>query len=103
MFKKLKSQRGETLIEALVAILVVVVSGLTLYFAVITAARVNAAASAADTLFHLETNAAEQQGSVASTGKITITGSGISKEADVSYTGGAGQLTSYKLGSGGGS
>lgn len=95
---KIKSRRGETLLEALVAILVIVFSGLTLYFSVITSARVNKAASVADDAFRTQTGAAEQQAGVSSTGKVTITApDGKLLEADVDYTGADGELASYKL------
>jgi type II secretory pathway pseudopilin PulG len=98
---RLKSQRGETLLEALVAILVIVFSGLTLYYSAITSARINAAASKADELFRAETSAAEQQGGVNSAGEVTITSAdGFMASVDVDYTGLDGQLTSYRMNGG---
>ncbi len=100
LVSRLKSRRGETLLEALVAILVIVFSGMTLYYSVITSARINAAASAADELFRTETNAAEQQGG-ALAGTVAITSTdGFAATINVDYTGLGGQLTSYRMNGG---
>ena len=100
--RKLKSKKGETLIETLVAILVIVFSGLTLYYAVTTSARINAAAATADNAFREQTVAAEQQQTVSYAGKAQIVSSsdGFSADVDVKYSGGDGKLSSYQLSGG---
>lgn len=96
--RKLRSQRGETLLESIVAILVIVFSGLTLFFSITTAARVNHAATIADEAFVNELRAAEKQQGVMKGSIIIEAGGGEDRiEVDVFYTGGEGELTSYKL------
>lgn len=99
---KLRSQRGETLVETLSAMLVIVFASMCLFFAIMTAARINNAVAAADDNYSTELNAAEDfttatQDDDGDDGKVTITpSSGGFITIDVSISGTAGELRAYE-------
>ncbi|MEG1683357.1 MAG: hypothetical protein RR295_05965 [Oscillospiraceae bacterium] len=93
--KRLCSARGETMVETLCAILIIVFSSLILMTMALTAANINGRTAKADVFFRLELIEAEKGGGTKS-GNITIRNdsSHESYQYDVLYTSGE-QLHSY--------
>lgn len=76
--KKLKNNRGETLVETLVSILIVVLTFVFLITAAVSAAKINAAIKETDTSFRY--SAAELHGKA----ELTLTGRGtLSGEKEI--------------------
>jgi type II secretory pathway pseudopilin PulG len=97
--KKIASNRGESLLEVLVAILIIVFSSLSLYYAVTASAQINAKAAEVDAALQNEMIAAEQQQVTNQKGTVTLMdGVNAVGSAPVDYTGGEGRLTSYRMG-----
>jgi len=100
--KKLRSSCGESIVETLAAILVITFAGLFLFASIITAARINKTVEDTNAEFHTQLLTAEQQSGNLD-GTVTIRDSGLFiATLDVEYTGGSGQLTSYRIAEGGG-
>ena len=68
--KKLKSARGETIVETLVSVLIITLIFLCLSTAIVSAARVNASVRKTDTAF------AYSKGTVQGTRTVTVTKQG---------------------------
>lgn len=105
MKAKLRSSRGETLVETLAAILVLALSALLLANVTVSSARLNRSARKSDTAFRQELKTAETVPDTAD-GKVTVsdtTGGGKSRlgEYSVLYTRTEdGKLTSYRAAGG---
>ena len=70
--KKLKNNKGETLIEALAAILIIALASSALLYSVINAADVNRKAAAKDTEYRQEVNEVEGRTHKTGSGMMTI-------------------------------
>ena len=97
MIKKLRSRRGETLLEVLISVLVVALSAVMLATMVAAATKVGIDAEAAMDKYYKQVSAAEG-GSAGVTDNVKITYNGASKDITVSYYGStdADALTAYK-------
>lgn len=97
IIRKLRSRSGETLVETLAAIVIVVIAGMTMFYAIMTAARINRITSDADDRYVQESNNAEQLTGDGGSGIVTVsnTAEGFSADFEVIYTGGEDKLTSY--------
>jgi type II secretory pathway pseudopilin PulG len=100
--RKLKNRSGETLIETLVAILIVSLASVVLVQTVITSAQMSSSSGSADKKFSEALAAAETQSSTGS-GTVTVTKDGAGESFSVPvniYGGGSGDktLTSYSAG-----
>ncbi|MCI2057282.1 MAG: hypothetical protein LKJ86_09085 [Oscillibacter sp.] len=94
--KKLKSSRGETLVETLVAILTVTLASLLFLQMTNSAASINRSTAAADETFQADLSAAEIQSGAASSGTVTLQNGAASYSYGVDvYTSSDGNLTSY--------
>lgn len=91
---KLRSTRGETLIESLTAMLIVVLSSLLLLHITMVTKNINEKAEKADKSYQTELSSAEA-GNGSIKGQVTLHGKGGETQYDVIYTGGKDQLTSY--------
>lgn len=104
MRRKLKSRRGETLVETLAAILMVSLSS-ALFLTLITAGvRISAAGDDKMQQLNEEWSLAEEAaagGGHAATGTITLTQDGRKKSVEVTYYGAEGGLRSYRQGGAG--
>ena len=96
--QKWKSQSGETLTEALCALLIVVLSSAVMATMIATAVHLNAGADQRDQALYSELTAAEVQNSPTGTGSVTVTSPDhfFTNHYQVSYYGSDGQLTSYR-------
>ena len=96
--KKLASSRGESLMEVLVAILIVVFSSLSLYYAVTASARINAKAASANAGLQSDLIAAERQQVTDRQGHVVLVdGANAVGSVPVDYTGSGEALTSYRI------
>lgn len=73
MHRKLRSRRGETLVETLAAILIVTLSSMALLAMLSAAARINTAAGAADAAFRTALTAAESRAAALEGGPVELT------------------------------
>jgi type II secretory pathway pseudopilin PulG len=101
--RKLKNRSGETLIETLVAILIVSLASVVLVQTVITSAQMSSRSGSADKKFSEALAAAETQSSSTGSGTVTVTKDGAGESFSVPvniYGGGSGDktLTSYSAG-----
>ena len=103
MKAKVKSQRGETLVETLVSVLIIILASVMLYGMAASAAKMNRQASEQDAAFYgqltsAETNASSTQASLGSV-QIKETGGSFQKAVDVIFyqesLGGEDVLRSY--------
>lgn len=96
MIRKLKSRRGETLVEAMASIVIAALSVALLFTCVMAASQINRMALAADEAFYADLTAAEEQTDDADhpkeNGRIKINGT----DFDIYLYGGEG-LYSYAL------
>ena len=96
MRKKLRSQRGDTLVETLAALLIVVLTMAFLATSIVTAARINAGVRETDTSLHYD-GSAPVQGTLTITRQGgTGTGSAVRKSVSVYETGGGYRYYVYK-------
>lgn len=97
MRKKLHSQRGDTLVETLAALLIVVLTMAFLATSIVTAARINAGVRETDTSLHYDGSAAPVQGTLTITWQGgTGTGSTVNKSVSVYETAGGYHYYAYK-------
>lgn len=101
IFKKLKSENGESLVEVFAAILIASLSVAFLTISVMTAVNMNRAAESADKRYYdsitaAETKPAPTDGSAPPEGKVTIQGNGSTKIYDISFYGGDGMYSYQK-------
>ena len=97
MRKKLRSQRGDTLVETLAALLIVVLTMAFLATSIVAAARINAGVRETDTSLHYDGNAAPVQGTLTITRQGgTGTGSTVNKNVSVYETEGGYRYYVYK-------
>lgn len=82
--KRLKNNCGETLVETLVSILFIALSGVMLLTAALSANRVNRAAVKMDTDLRDGQEAAERQTAETESGEVTVTVGGVSVKYEVS-------------------
>ena len=73
---KLRSQRGESLVEVLAAVLICTLSVLLLAYASMAAGNINQAASEQDETYYKALNAAEARDTVAGSTTLTVSASG---------------------------
>lgn len=96
MRKKLRSQRGDTLVETLAALLIVVLTMAFLATSIVTAARINAGVRETDTSLHYD-GSAPVQGTLTITRQGgTGTGSAVRKSVSVYETEGGYRYYVYK-------
>lgn len=96
MRKKLRSQRGDTLVETLAALLIVVLTMAFLATSIVTAARINAGVRETDTSLHYD-GSAPVQGTLTITRQGgTGTGSTVNKSVSVYETEGGYRYYVYK-------
>lgn len=96
MRKKLRSQRGDTLVETLAALLIVVLTMAFLATSIVTAARINAGVRETDTSLHYD-GSAPVQGTLTITRQGgTGTGSAVRKSVSVYETAGGYRYYVYK-------
>lgn len=96
MRKKLRSQRGDTLVETLAALLIVVLTMAFLATSIVTAARINAGVRETDTSLHYD-GSAPVQGTLTITRQGgTGTGSTVNKNVSVYETAGGYRYYVYK-------
>jgi Tfp pilus assembly protein PilV len=100
--RKISSKAGETLIETLVAVLVVALSSIILVTMTVTASHLNAAARTADQAFYAELSAAESGTGSTATGTITVSWTTGSQSFSVDFVGSGSELKSYTYTGGGG-
>ncbi len=94
---KLRSRRGESLVEVLVSVLVGVLAVGLLASAIAASSQIDRSAEQKDEGFYEELSAAEAQESSTELGEVTVTLSdGTSIQFDVDYYGGD-DIRSYKL------
>lgn len=87
MRKKLHSQRGDTLVETLAALLIVVLTMAFLATSIVTAARINAGVRETDTSLHYDGSAVPVQETLTITRQGgTGTGSAVRKSVSVYET-----------------
>ena len=85
MRKKLRSQRGDTLVETLAALLIVVLTMAFLATSIVTAARINAGVRETDTSLHYDGSAVQETLTITRQGG-TGTGSAVRKSVSVYET-----------------
>lgn len=100
MIRKLKSRRGETLVEAMASIVIAALSVAMLFTCVMAASQINRMAREADEAFYAGLTAAEGQTGTALPGTIKIAGGGRERTFSVSLYGGEGMYAYAKGGSG---
>lgn len=102
VFKKLRSSKGETLIETIVAVFIIAISSAVFATMVISSNELNKAALNFDKSFYTELSAAETHtGNIASTVLVSWTdGSASSQTFNITKTGSDGQFSSYVLAGG---
>ena len=96
MRKKLRSQRGDTLVETLAALLIVVLTMAFLATSIVTAARINAGVRETDTSLHYDGNAPVQGTLTITRQGGTGTGSAVRKSVSVYETEGGYRYYVYK-------
>lgn len=103
MVHKLKSQRGETLVETMASIVIAALSVALLFTCVMAGVQINRMAQGADEAYYKALTAAETQTAdeehPAKSGKVKITGGSTWEELDVSLYGGEG-MYAYAKGTG---
>lgn len=99
LLRKLKARRGELLLESLVSVLIVTLSGLLLATLIVSAARLNKTAREADSALQTETEAAET-GVWETNGSVKIGGNTLNNVISFN-TSDSSTLTSYRLNEGG--
>ena len=100
-FRKLRSRKGETLTETLVAVLLVGLASVVLASMISAASRMGAQALERDTALYEEITVAEAQSS-GQNGSVTVEIGGSSQNFNVTYFGEEDQLHSYSYDKGGG-
>ena len=93
---KPRAKRGETLVETLAAILIVTLTSLFFLTTVITAVKINRAASVADDSLRVAQEAVEKKQNPQNS-EITVTAGGTSKTYDVTTYGDSSDLQGYVL------
>lgn len=94
MIHKLKSQRGETLVETMASIVIAALSVALLFTCVMAASQINRMAREADEAYYADLTAAETQAAVAKSGTIKIS----EKPFDISLYGGEGMYSFKRAG-----
>lgn len=93
--RKPRTKRGETLVETLVAILIVVLTSMFFLTTTITIAKINTKTRTADSSLRQEQIVAERQKDESSSGQVEIKANGKTTQYDVTFYGKAGDLQSY--------
>ncbi len=96
MRKKLRSQRGDTLVETLAALLIVVLTMAFLAISIVTAARINAGVRETDTSLRYDGSAPVQRTLTITRQGGTGTGSTVDKSVSVYETEGGYHYYAYK-------
>lgn len=96
MRKKLRSQRGDTLVETLAALLIVVLTMAFLATSIVTAARINAGVRETDTSLHYDGSTPVQRTLTITRQGGTGTGSTVNKSVSVYETAGGYHYYAYK-------
>ena len=91
---KLRSQKGETLTETLVGVLLVALASVVLAAMIGAACRMNIRAKARDEALYTEITAAERR-TGEETGSVTVKVDGTEESVQVKYYGAEGKLRSY--------
>ena len=93
---KLRAKRGETLVETLVAILIVTLTSLFFLTAVTATVKINRAANTADDSLRTAQEAVETQQN-AQDGKVTVTVDNRTRDYEVTDYGDSSDLQGYVL------
>lgn len=91
---KLRSQKGETLTETLVGVLLVALASVVLASMIGAASRMNNRAKVRDEALYAEITAAESR-TGGETGSVTVKVDGTGESVQVKYYGAEGKLRSY--------
>ena len=91
---KLRSQKGETLTETLVGVLLVALASVVLAAMIGAACRMNIRAKVRDEALYAEITAAENR-TGGETGSVTVKVDGTEESVQVKYYGAEGKLRSY--------
>ena len=94
MRSKLRTQKGETLTETLVGVLIVALASVVLASMIGAASRMSAGAAERDQVLYEEITAAERR-TGGETGSVTVTVDETSQSVSVTYYGAEGKLRSY--------
>lgn len=101
VFRKLRSRKGETLTETLVAVLIVGLASVVLASMIGAASRISTQVLEREKDLYEEIAAAETQTGSGQDGVVTVRIGGTDKNFAVSYYGGEDQLHSYSYEKGG--
>lgn len=104
MVRKLKSQRGETLVETMASIVIAALSVALLFTCVVTSVHLDHTAKRMDEAYYKALTAAETQaadeGHPAKNGTVSIAGGSAEMELDVTLYGGEGMYSYAAKGTG---
>ncbi|MDO4271209.1 MAG: hypothetical protein Q4C72_09855 [Eubacteriales bacterium] len=98
MRRKLQTRKGETLVETLVAILVMALGSTAFLTMVLAANKLNGTAGIEDAAYFAQLSTAETGADTATAGAVTVDGDTVA----VLVSGGEGELRSYRVGEGAG-
>lgn len=101
-WNKLRSRKGETLTETLVALLIVGLSSVVLASMIGAASRMGTQALERDKNLYEEITATETRPESGQSGSVMVKIDGTNENFNVTYYGGEGQLHSYAYKKGGG-
>lgn len=95
MVRKLKNNRGETVIEVLASVLIAALSVALLFGAIAASVSMDRSAQKTDTDFYKGLNNAQTQTTSVDTGTVTVSRAGSINDAkiDVNFYGGGGALS----------
>lgn len=91
-----RANSGETLVETLLAILIVTLVSVAFFTSAITAANINKKVGDSDKKLEEELIIAEK-GDGTREGKVTVVTDGANFDYDVNFSGATGKLASYRL------
>ena len=93
MKRKLKNNRGETVVEVLASILIAALSVALLFGAVMASVNMDLSAQETDQKLYAGLNTAQVQKDTSSSGTVTISGNSFSKNVSVNFYGSGGVLS----------
>lgn len=111
MKRKLRENRGETLVEVMASIVICTLSVTLLFGSIMASSHIDQTAQTSDAAYYEALSAAEAQTALSEDGmpealktktQVTITGSGMPKKIDVSFYGGEGMYSYGKKPAAGG-
>lgn len=93
--RKLKNDRGETLVEVLASVLIAALSVTLLFSCIMASARMNENAKAQDSVYYADFTNADAQSGTPTEGIVTVEGSGTEMTPGIDIYG-SGGVFSYK-------